>query len=295
MTNKGLIIVNAYCVYASIQNQANRLKEELENLGITIDIKGNDFGACFIDSNGQIINTIKYKYDFVIYLDKDNYQLSLLELSGTRVFNKVHALMKCDDMMLTNIALANNGIKVPVTLPAPFCSRNISDFDFSSVVKSKLGFPVICKESYQTLGISNFIIYDEKQLKQIEMKLQNKKHFYQEYIVTSRNHDFRGLVVGKKVVACIDRKNKDDTFATLDSQSDVCAYELNEEYRDLVEKVATVLDLDYCGVDLVVGNKGEPIVVNVDANSSLSNIEKLTGVNVAEAYAKYIKNVIYNN
>ena len=43
MFNKGLIIVNAYCVYASVEHQAKRLAIEFKNLGIDIDIKENNF------------------------------------------------------------------------------------------------------------------------------------------------------------------------------------------------------------------------------------------------------------
>ena len=45
MFNKGLIIVNAYCVYASVEHQAKRLAIEFKNLGIDIDIKENNFLA----------------------------------------------------------------------------------------------------------------------------------------------------------------------------------------------------------------------------------------------------------
>ena len=71
MFNKGLIIVNAYCVYASVEHQAKRLAIEFKNLGIDIDIKENNFLACYI-KNGEIVNNIG-DYDFVVYLDKDFY------------------------------------------------------------------------------------------------------------------------------------------------------------------------------------------------------------------------------
>ena len=39
---KGLILVNAYCEINSNLNQSKRLKEELELLGVSIDIQKND-------------------------------------------------------------------------------------------------------------------------------------------------------------------------------------------------------------------------------------------------------------
>ncbi|MCF0118052.1 MAG: hypothetical protein HUJ61_08455 [Bacilli bacterium] len=290
---KGLIIVNAYCVYASIEQQTVELKDEFAKLDVDIDIKGNNFGPCFID-DGKIVSTIKDIYDFVIYLDKDSYQAAMIEKTGTRVFNNSQAIFDCDDKMHNSIRLANFGIKTPKTISAPFCSRNINDFNFSEVVKNVLGFPVICKESYVTLGAQSTIINNIKELRSHEEKMVLKKHFYQEYIISSRNHDFRAYLINHKVVACIDRRNKDDQRYKLDSlQSDCFAYELNDEYRDIAEKVATEFNLDYCSIDILAGNKGEPIVVDVDSNPFFKGVTNVTGVNVAELYAQYIYNEIY--
>ena len=52
------------------------------------------------------------------------------------------------------------------------------------------------------------------------------------------------------------------------------------------------MGLDYCGVDLLYGDNNEPIVCEVNSHAFFGGIEKVTGVNVAKAYAKYILNKI---
>ena len=66
---------------------------------------------------------------FVVYLDKDFYIAKLIEKVGIPVFNNVASMMLCDDKMQANICLAGHGIETPTTLSAPFCSRNINEFE----------------------------------------------------------------------------------------------------------------------------------------------------------------------
>ena len=54
------------------------------------------------------------------------------------------------------------------------------------------------------------------------------------------------------------------------------------------EKCARILKLDYCGVDLLFGESGAPYVCEINSNAFISETERITGVNVARAYAEYI-------
>jgi gamma-F420-2:alpha-L-glutamate ligase len=60
----------------------------------------------------------------------------------------------------------------------------------------------------------------------------------------------------------------------------------------MAEKAASILGLDYCGVDVLIGPKGEPILCEVNSNAFIEGIEKVTGVNVASAYAHHIEKSI---
>ena len=70
--------------------------------------------------------------------------------------------------------------------------------------------------------------------------------------------------------------------------------ELDINFIETAEKCAKVLGLDYCGVDLLFGKNGQPIVCEVNSNAFFSGIESATGYNVAKAYAQHVINVIYN-
>jgi ribosomal protein S6--L-glutamate ligase/gamma-F420-2:alpha-L-glutamate ligase len=71
--------------------------------------------------------------------------------------------------------------------------------------------------------------------------------------------------------------------------------ELADDYRAVAEKAATILDLDYCGVDLLIGEEGQPLVCEVNANAFITGIEKTTGINVAGSYCEHIFNEVYSD
>ena len=48
-----------------------------------------------------------------------------------------------------------------------------------------------------------------------------------------------------------------------------------------------MLNLDYCGVDLLYGEDG-PVLCEVNSNAFFEGLEAATGVNVAKLYAEYI-------
>ena len=53
-------------------------------------------------------------------------------------------------------------------------------------------------------------------------------------------------------------------------------------------KASEILNLDYCGVDILEGKDGEPILSEVNSNAFFEGIEMTTKVNVAGAYVDYL-------
>ena len=61
----------------------------------------------------------------------------------------------------------------------------------------------------------------------------------------------------------------------------------------MAEKVSQLLELDYAGIDILIGNNNEPIFCEANSNAFFQGIEKYSGVNIAREYAKHIFNKIY--
>lgn len=283
---KGLIITNGYAVADGIKHQVARLQEEFFKLGVEVEIKRNNELHAFIEKGNIKVNL--GPYDFAMYLDKDRYVADMLERNGLKLFNKTEAICKCDDKMLTHICLSNAGIKMPTSISSTLCYRDDGNRDYLKDVEKKLGFPLIVKENYGSLGKQVYLVNNSAELRQIEDKLIHVPHIFQEFIASSKGLDYRIIVIGHKVVAYMKRENKHSYLSNLATGGTASVVELPQEYLDVAIKASEILDLDYCGVDILQGPNGEPILSEVNSNAFFEGIEKTTGINVAGAYAKYV-------
>ena len=290
---KGLILINAYLKSENGTKQANRLKEEFLKLNVNIDIKRNNEFALSIDKNGNIIN--KFDYDFVIYLDKDKYVSKMLEKANVRIFNSHQAIEDCDDKMTTQIILANNGIKMPKTLPGLLCYNNNESLNEEAlhIVEKELSYPLIIKTSFGSLGKGVFKIDNYEMLYNKANELKCVPNLFQEYLETSYGKDIRAFVIGKKFVTAMVRNSNNDFRSNIELGGHGEVYKPSLEFIKMCEKIALILNLDYCGIDILFG-QNDYFVSEVNSNAYFNELEKVTGVNIAKIYATYIYENIYN-
>jgi len=255
---KGVIIINRSGLSGQIY-QANRLKEELEKLGVRADIVcgGAELGGEF---GGEIV--LETACDFAVFLDKDKYLAEAFTKKGIRLFNSATAIRLCDDKGETCLALAGQGLNVPDTLFAPLVFKK----DDASVYLAK----------------------NEDELYKISDELLLKPHIYQKYLSARKGTDVRVIVIGGRVVCAMERFNPDDFRSNLALGGSGRKIVPEKAFKSAAEKAARVLKLDYCGVDLLYGDNGEPFICEVNSNAFFKGAESVTGVNVAGIYAEYI-------
>ena len=283
-----LIVINGYGLASGIEHQVSRLKEEFAKRHVAAEIIKNTQVFAYIFGGNTQVNLPQF--DFVIYLDKDRYVAGLLEKAGYKLFNSIDAIIKCDDKMLTHICLADHNIKMPTTISSTLCYTDNGYRDHLKLVEQKLGLPMIVKEVYGSLGRQVYFVQNHDELLEIENKLIHVPHIFQEYIASSRGKDYRIIVIGGKVVAYMKRENPNSYLSNLATGGTASKTVLSDEYLKVAEKCAQILGLDYCGVDILEGPNGEPIVSEVNSNAFYEGIEKTTHVNVAGCYVDYLLN-----
>lgn len=290
---KGLILINAYSDVAAIGHQTERLQAEFKRLGVETDVKKNGAFALYTGDDGKIVN-VAAGYDFCVYLDKDAYSSLLLEKTGLRLFNRHFAVRACDDKMATHALLSENGVPMPATLPAPLCytpAAEISDTELESIEKT-LGYPVIVKLCYGSRGENVFMAENRGELKALCEKFKCVPHLYQRCVVSSLGKDVRVIVVGGKVIAAMTRVSQGDFRSNIELGGRGYLFDIPADMARLCEKTAKILQLDYCGIDVLSGENGY-YICEVNSNAFFAGIEAVTGVNVAGSYAKHIYNEIY--
>lgn len=290
---RAIIIINSYSTLPTGLNQAERLRTEFANFGVNAEIRRNGFFA-YLDGGGQIVNGLS-EYDFCVYLDKDKYTSAILEKSGLRLFNSHAAVRVCDDKMETHLALSGHGVPMPTTVGGLLCydaeaQVKTDDIDF---IEKTLGYPVIVKECYGSLGKGVYKADDRRALETLCEKLKCKPHLFQKFVSSSAGKDVRVIVIGGKAVAAMQRKSDTDFRSNLELGGTAKPVKIDDCLRNICELTAKTLELDYCGIDLLYGENGGYFVCEVNSNAFFGGIERVTGVNIACLYAEYVCSKIY--
>ena len=285
-----LILNNAYYKIESYLYQSARLKEELEKLGATVTVKANDFFPTIL--NGETISTTLKNFDACIYLDKDKYVSEMIEKSGLKLFNSHRAMTVCDDKTSTYIALSGSGVKMPKTLSGLLCYVENAEIKPNTIdkIEAELGYPLVVKESFGSLGKGVYKAVNRQNLIELMNKVKLKPHHFQKFISSSFGKDVRVICVGGKVVCSMVRTSKTDFRSNVELGGVGSKFDLPIAFKETAERVAQVLELDYCGIDLLFGENNQPIVCEVNSNAFFGGIERVTGVNVAKAFSQHVLN-----
>lgn len=285
---KALIVENAYIKNKSQISQAERIAEELRLFNINVDIRKN-FNLAQI-KDGEIE---RGEYDFCVYLDKDRIASRLLEESGLRLFNKSSAIEICDDKMLTNVALAKANLPVPDCIYAPLCyyAGQLPDEEFLNKVEQELGYPLVGKTNFGSLGAGVKLISSRKELYTFEKENITIAHFYQKFVGLG-GEDVRVIVIGGKYFCAMRRYNPNDFRSNIELGGKGERYSPDKNLIELCEKTAEVLRLDYCGIDVLFDNDGAPHICEVNSNAFFAAAERVCEVNVAKRYAEYILSAV---
>lgn len=284
----GLIITNQI-VSSHIEYKVNRLIDEFSKLNVKIDVMKNDGTIAMIENSEIVINISMY--DFVIYMDKDIYLARLLEKSGYRLFNTANFIKLCDDKMLTYIYTANKGIKMIKTISNPLVYYDLNSLPYESFLKhveKELGYPLIMKRVYGSLGIGVYLINNYDELVKAYKKHAFEPLIFQEYQRASRGYSIRVIVIDGQVIGAFKRINGTDFRSNYSDSASSTVLDNPTKYLEFAQNIAEKLQIEYAGIDLLDDVNGQPILCEINSNAFFEEFEKVTGINVASQFAKMV-------
>ena len=102
----------------------------------------------------------------------------------------------------------------------------------------------------------------------------------------------RVIVIGGKVVCGMLRKSQTDfrSNAQLGGKSTAC--DVPADIAAMCERAAKIIGLDYCGIDVLLGDT--PQICEVNSNAMFNAMEQATNINVARKYSEHIVRAIKN-
>ena len=282
---KGLILVNGYTRSEHELNQPRRIRAELAARGVQCQLLRNDGTLAFLagGARSQLADAA-----FAVYLDKDSYASHLLEKAGLRLFNRADAVEVCDDKMRTHIALAG-AVPMPRTLAAPLCYTDGEPVPEHLLDEAErlLGYPVVVKECYGSLGKGVHLARDRAQLRALLTRLQKVPHLLQQFAAERAGEDVRVIVIGGRAVGAMRRIAQGDFRSNAELGGRAESISPDGEAVRIAERAAALLGLDYCGVDLLPTADGY-LLCEVNSNAFFGTFERVTGINVAARYAEHI-------
>lgn len=294
---KAFIVYNAFSQTDSLKHKINRLLEESTKLNIKFDLYStNNFN--FYYKNGEIyIDELENtQYSFCIFLDKDKYLSEALE-KYTKVFNSPKSIFLCDDKMTTYQAL--NHIKnliTPKVIPSLLCYSETIDILqkklFLDKVEKNINYPLICKQSFGSLGKQVYLIHNRDELNKIFDKLAKLPHLYMDYIDYEKGTDYRVITVGNKVISVIKRSNPNDFRSNIALGGKGELSSIPKEVEKTIIDIVKRLDLIYSGIDIIKLNNKQYALLEVNSNAYFEEAERVSKINIAYLFLQEILNKI---
>jgi len=287
---RGFILNNGFYLSPAQDYKRNRIKEEFNKVGIEVDLL-NSLDLEFSMDNSKISLNNIHNYDFCVYLDKDENLAYAIE-QFIPVFNSAKAISSCNDKVETYIKLAGSNIPTPKTIPSLLCYNQTNSKDsikrFLDHVEAELSYPLICKQCYGSLGLEVFLINDRIELEKKYLELIKLPLLFQKYVETFKGRDYRIFTIGGKAVASMLRQNENDFRSNIFLGGKGSLVELSEEILSVAEHASQVLELDYAGCDVLLDEKGKPTLIEVNSNAFLSEIEKVSNINITKLLVEHI-------
>lgn len=184
-----------------------------------------------------------------------------------RVLNKKDSVASAADKFMSLLKMRQEHVPVPNTLPI----TELLEFTLDEVTKKGLKQPIFARKPRHTRGKDILLCLQNRDLKRA---LRWGKTFLVEYVPTDREyriHVFDGVVIrmSQKVLM---------------SRDDYCPYMRNDDHnhtfrnprqaltasqQEVAIAAVRALDLDFGAVDMVIGDDGNPYVLEVNTGPSL--------------------------
>jgi ribosomal protein S6--L-glutamate ligase len=207
------------------------------------------------------------------------------EMMGVFPLNESVAISRSRDKLRSLQLLSRRGIGLPVT---GFASSPDDTQDLLSLVG---GAPVVLKLLQGTQGKGVVLAETRHAADGVIDAFRGlaADFLVQRFVEAASGSDIRCFVVGRKVVAAMQRLAPEGEFrANLHRGGSAQVVEITPEERAIAIRAARVLGLNVAGVDILRSNQG-PLVIEVNSSPGLEGIEEATGIDIASLIFEYIE------
>jgi len=216
--------------------------------------------------------------------------LRQLEHLGVYVCNTAQAIELVKDKLHCHQVMSFHNLPIPKTMLVKLLSETKS-ID-TKIVEREIGFPAVVKNITGSEGAGIYLTESASKFRDLmELVYVNNPDaniIIQKYIKASHGKDLRVLVVGGRIIACMQRTSGDGDFkANFSRGGSTESFVVTPEIEWLAIETTKITGLDIAGIDLLFDEEGFKIC---EANSSpgFKGLELAVGKNIAEQIIDYI-------
>ncbi len=211
--------------------------------------------------------------------------LRQFEMMGVYPLNESVAIGRSRDKLRCLQILARDGVGLPATAFANDPQRT------DEILNLVGGAPVVIKLLEGTQGIGVVLGETQKSAKSVIEAFHGVEVniLVQEFITEAEGHDVRAFVVGRKIVAAMERIGPEGEFrSNLHRGGSAKITELTDAEKSTALKAAQSMGLNVAGVDMLRSHRG-PVVMEVNSSPGLEGIEQASGKDVAKAILEFLE------
>ncbi len=202
--------------------------------------------------------------------------------SGRPILNSPRAVETCVDKYLTNVRLANAGLPVPPTVVCQLADDALAAFD-------ALGGDVVVKPLFGAEGRGMVRVTDrELAWRTFHAIEQTRGVLYVQQFLRHPGWDVRVFVLHGKAIAAMKRTGRGDWRTNVAQGGTAERYELSAIETDLAVKAAAATGAVVAGVDLLINERHEWFVIEVNAVPGWKALAPTCGVDVAAAVVRAV-------
>jgi ribosomal protein S6--L-glutamate ligase len=211
--------------------------------------------------------------------------LRQFEVMGVFPLNESVAIGRSRDKLRSLQILARDGVGLPITAFANDTTRT------DDVIEIVGGAPTVIKLLEGTQGIGVVLGETHKSARSVIEAFHGADIaiLVQEFIKEAEGRDIRAFVVGRRIVATMERMGaKGDFRSNLHRGGSAKMVELSAIEKATALKAAHSMGLNVAGVDMLRSDHG-PVVMEVNSSPGLEGIEKTTAIDVAKAIVTFLE------
>ena len=197
----------------------------------------------------------------------------MLKVLGTTVYNDGKAIERTVDKAMTSFLLQQQGVNTPQTWVCESRSQAHGIIHANS--------QLVIKPLFGSQGQGVRLV--ERNKLPLPMDAFVNGVFYMQQLIQAK-HDYRVFIVHNQVVAAMKRTG--DTWLHNVAQGALCENIMDknaeQDVLTIALQAALLLDISYCGVDVIRDKNGKLFVLEVNSIPAWRGLQSVTQTNIAQ-------------